>query len=380
MIYSHAIPVALVGAFTCSACPAADVRSSSRTTNLNAHDEGVRGWALSHQRLRSRQMRVFGLPWNSLGDKKCRCHPYRRIGGVLSRAVRGGSSTPFDVTDDPPPSGYSSVGKSYHLIWSPSFGRNFFLGIIILFALTHMLTVPTIRSGLGGFLLPSNVGDCHSNPDTTGGGVSSTLSRSIRQLLLPLLSSSCCAVQLLINAFGIGCAGFNSVLGPLRPFFLSLLVYSTAISYPSGGVGRVNWCRNAALSFFFALMPELLHMWNNSQSRRRQKGRATQVTTDATVYVTVELDIPSMGCAACINKIDSTISGMSGVISSTSWLLDDPKGGRARIVIAANSTCTDDVDEIIKSVVEKVGSSGFPCTVDTVSHVVGKAVDKGDVE
>ena len=111
-----------------------------------------------------------------------------------------------------------------------------------------------------------------------------------------------------------------------------------------------------------------------------QMNNTCTMNTDANVCVTVELDIPSMGCAACINKIDSTISGMSGVISSTSWLLDDPKGGRARIVIAANSTCTDDVDEIIKSVVEKVGSSGFPCTVDTVSHVVGKAVDKGDVE
>ena len=385
MIYSHAIPVALVAAFTCSACPATDVRSSSRTTSLNACEERV-GIALLHQRFRDRQMRMFGLTrssWNptcssggscnSFGGKKFRCHPCRRVGGVslLSRAVRGGSSTPSDVTTnltaDPPPSGYSSVGESYHLVWSPSFGRKFLMSTIILFAVTRMFTIPTIRSGLGlgGFLLPSNVGGCHSSPGTTAEIASSTLSRLIRQILLPLLSSSCCAVQLVINVIGIGCAGLNTVLGPFRPFFLSLLVYFTAISYPGLQAGLGKWCGNTAISFVFALMPELLHEWNHSLSFR--KGRATQMnnSTDANVCVTVELDIPSMGCVACINKIDSTLSGISGVINSRSWLIDDPKGGRARMVISANSN--DDFDEIIKSVVERVASSGFPCTVDTVA-------------
>lgn len=89
------------------------------------------------------------------------------------------------------------------------------------------------------------------------------------------------------------------------------------------------------------------------------------MTTDANVCVTVELDIPSMGCAACINKIDSTLSVISGVINSRSWLVDDPKGGRANVVILAKSS--DDFDEIINSVVERVAGSGFPCTVDTVA-------------
>ena len=383
MIYSHAIPVALVAAFTCSACPATDVRSSSRTTSLNACEERV-GIALLHQRFRNRQMRMFGLTsrnptcssggsCNSFGGKKFRCHPCtpRRVGGVslLSRAARGGSSTPSDVTTnltaDPPPSGYSSVGESYHLVWSPSFGRKFLMSTIILFAVTRMFTIPTIRSGqgLGGFLLPSNVGGCHSSPGTTAEIAPSTLSRLIRQILLPLLSSSCCAVQLVINVMGIGCAGLNTVLGPFRPFFLSLLVYFTAISYPGLQSGLGKWCGNTAISFVFALMPELLHKWNHSLSFR--KGRATQMNADANVCVTVELDIPSMGCVSCINKIDSMLSGISGVINSRSWLIDDPKGGRARMVISANSN--DDFDEIIKSVVKRVASSGFPCTVDTVA-------------
>ena len=248
------------------------------------------------------------------------------------------------------------------------------MSTIILFAVTHMFAISTIRSGLGlgSFLLPSNVGGCHSSPGTTAEIVPSTLSRLIRQLLLPLLSSSCCAVQLVINVIGIGCAGLNTVLGPIRPLFLSLLVYSTAISYPGRQAGLGTWCRNTATSFLFALMPELLHIWNNHSWRRRE-GRATLLSINANVCVTVELDIPSMGCAACINKIDSTLNGISGVINSRSWLIDDPKGGRARMVISAKSN--HDFDEIIKSVVERVASSGFPCTVDTmavatVSHTV----------
>ena len=388
MIYSHAIPVALVAAFTCSACPVADVRSSpSRTTSLNVSEEGV-GIAPLDQRFRNRQMRVVGLTStcssggsynSSLGGKNVRCHPCRRVGGVslLSRAVRGGSSTPSDVTTDlavdPLPPGYTSVGESYHLIWSPSFGKKILMSTIILFAVTRMLAIPTIRSGLGfgGFLLPSNVGHCHSSPGgTIAENSPSALSRLLRQLLLPLLSSSCCAVQLVINIIGIGCAGLNTVLGPTRPFFLSLLVYSAASSYPGLQAGLGKWCRNTTISFFFALMPELLHKWNNHSWSRRE-GRAIQMNntctmnTDANVCVTVELDIPSMGCAACINKIDSTLSVIGGVINGRSWLIDDPKGGRARMKILAKSH--DDIEEIIKSVVERIAASGFPCTVDTVA-------------
>ena len=32
-----------------------------------------------------------------------------------------------------------------------------------------------------------------------------------------LLSSSCCLLQILLNFLSLGCAGFNKLLGPLRP-------------------------------------------------------------------------------------------------------------------------------------------------------------------
>ena len=42
--------------------------------------------------------------------------------------------------------------------------------------------------------------------------------------LMGLLSSSCCALQLLLNLASMGCAGFNTWLGPVRPHMRALTV------------------------------------------------------------------------------------------------------------------------------------------------------------
>ena len=58
------------------------------------------------------------------------------------------------------------------------------------------------------------------------GGSPPALARAIEEPglwgVVGLLSSSCCALQLVLNAFSVGCAGFNTVLGPLRPYLLAL--------------------------------------------------------------------------------------------------------------------------------------------------------------
>ncbi len=52
-----------------------------------------------------------------------------------------------------------------------------------------------------------------------------------------LLSSSCCVLQLALNAASLGCAGF-SALTPYRPLFLA----ATA-----GGLGLAHWRSRCAL-------------------------------------------------------------------------------------------------------------------------------------
>lgn len=70
---------------------------------------------------------------------------------------------------------------------------------------------------------------------------------------LPMLAGSCCFIQLVMNVLAGGCAGFNSLLGPIRPLFLSLLVYITWIRYTDVPL----WTH--ILRWFIALLPELVH-------------------------------------------------------------------------------------------------------------------------
>ena len=51
-----------------------------------------------------------------------------------------------------------------------------------------------------------------------------------------LLSSSCCALQLVLNAFSVGCGGFNSYLGPLRPSFIALAIAAQAAAWSPAGL------------------------------------------------------------------------------------------------------------------------------------------------
>ena len=80
--------------------------------------------------------------------------------------------------------------------------------------------------------------------------------------LLGLLSSSCCALQLLLNAMSMGCAGFNTVLGPWRP---TLLAWTCLVQ---GGSWVVAWDRPyqwmptgtaTVVVMSLALLPEVLH-------------------------------------------------------------------------------------------------------------------------
>lgn len=89
-----------------------------------------------------------------------------------------------------------SIAK-YNLIWSPNFWKKLTISLGFWAILGSI-----ISSKFGSFVLERyNSSHCHSPMG----------------LVLPLLSSSCCAIQLIINAVsGLGCAGFNTVLGEAR--------------------------------------------------------------------------------------------------------------------------------------------------------------------
>lgn len=127
-----------------------------------------------------------------------------RCGGIVSDDLRGPTSRLMTK------SGNGEVRNSakYQLIWSPNFWKKMIMSMTVWIIIQYSLKNNAAVS-LEKMLSPS----CHSSePITTSfNGFRRVFPSAVA---LPLLSSSCCAIQLIINAIsGWGCAGFNTYLG-----------------------------------------------------------------------------------------------------------------------------------------------------------------------
>lgn len=92
--------------------------------------------------------------------------------------------------------------EKYHLIWSPSFWKKLLVSIVF------WLFLDTIQSKL----------DIKSVSNSYNAFRHDHVSQaSPLRIVLPLLSSSCCAIQLMVNAVsGLGCAGFSTYFGEIK--------------------------------------------------------------------------------------------------------------------------------------------------------------------
>jgi hypothetical protein len=269
-------------------------------------------------------------------------HDRFTINSISRLTVHGGETSSTALQQSQISDGPSSRASSYYLLWSPGFCKKFglmTLGLVVLHI--SRLDGPTGKFFSRGW---------HNFP----GPLQEKLS-VVPKFILPLLSSSCCLLQLLINVVvgAGGCAGFNTILGPFRPYFLSFLAYLNWFSRPEP--------RQALLHYAIALMPEFVHFWNRfvgSQWNRRH-GIAAQQNPSA-MSATVEVDIPTMGCVACINKIESSLRqcAPTRIVEATSWLdPESPKGGRAKVKFLAESQ--EDLDSLARLVVDTIGGAGF---------------------
>ncbi|KAG0267518.1 hypothetical protein BGZ95_002830 [Linnemannia exigua] len=91
----------------------------------------------------------------------------------------------------------------------------------------------------------------------------------IMAVILGLLSSSCCLIQLALNLMSVGCAGF-SILTPYRPLFLafsSLLVLFNLFNYRWSP--RTAW--TVALVVTLTTTPEMVAIYNQSSAGSLQR-------------------------------------------------------------------------------------------------------------
>lgn len=255
-----------------------------------------------------------------------------------------------------------------NLIWSPKFWKKLLISTTIWFVIdyTSKKYAPNLEKM---FLFSHDLPACHQGVEPVASSLNTFRKVLPTAAVLPLLSSSCCAIQLIINALsGWGCAGFNTYLGPIRPILLPIMLLSTWTLLPQRSLG---W---TFLSLFLAFLPESLDIWNTVRSRQwqqtsRDNNNKVGASSLLPVSAKLRLNCPTMGCVACVNKIDTSIrqckSAANNIREEMSWLTETAKkGGTAELTISA--TTNEEIDRIAKEVVAAVEKAGFQCDVESL--------------
>lgn len=154
-----------------------------------------------------------------------------------------------------------------------------------------------------------------------------------------LLASSCCLVQLVLNAFSVGCAGF-SVLDGYRPVFLGLTLVGLVASQwyhtsrTTGGDKRVAWWRAfftprfvlvLGLACALSASPLLLERVNDIMM---MGGPSASPSHDEMVW----LELTGVPCESCRNRAIRVLSAMEGVVRCEVEL-EDKQMKRAKAVV-----------------------------------------------
>jgi hypothetical protein len=128
-----------------------------------------------------------------------------------------------------------------------------------------------------------------------------------------------------------------------------------------------------------AFLPELVDIWNANRSRRWQRthvddrcdlgGKKTAISSSSvTVEAKLTLGIPTMGCVACVNKVDASIRGCNSaalIKEETSWLTGGAaKGGTAELLIVARTN--EEINRTVEDVVAAVKDAGFRCDIKSL--------------
>ncbi|KAL5475889.1 hypothetical protein EMCRGX_G025766 [Ephydatia muelleri] len=174
-----------------------------------------------------------------------------------------------------------------------------------------------------------------------------------------LLASSCCVIQLVLNLFSFGCAGFNIVLQPYRPVLLSVvfggLIYSfvkdfvlspscDVCSNPKAQITKYQAKKRFATTFTIAILlsfsPEILRVINRNPDvfiaplHRLGPDRYAAVDgakschlTSSDPKTTIVIRVEGMHCQACVNnainallalnpcaKVDLLVSGEGTIV------------------------------------------------------------------
>jgi copper chaperone CopZ len=181
-----------------------------------------------------------------------------------------------------------------------------------------------------------------------------------------LLSSSCCAVQLILNLFNFGCAGFNTYLGPLRPAFLALTITLNVrmweLALPNLGLPSTpeyylhSIIASTVLAVFLSVLPEITDYRNKS----RASSTGNLVSSGSSVYTEVQLSLEGLGCVACENAMQGALKKVEKIASCAIAL----EQKEAKIMLTCDETEAKDV--VVPDIISRIESVGFEATLLTL--------------
>lgn len=191
--------------------------------------------------------------------------------------------------------------------------------------------------------------------------------------ILGLLSSSCCAVQLLLNALAFGCAGFNSVLGPVRPTFVAMTIVAQASSWYVAYSRPYQWKTTLSmtlLSLFFTLLPEALACQTARRARLRQTLQIGVQSRDKDGFgvIHLRLHLSTMGCSSCVATVSKVLSGIQEVLRHQVTLEDgsvdvvlDEALSRRRVGSGTSKVSMHAL--LSKDIADRLLAAGFPVDI-----------------
>ena len=239
--------------------------------------------------------------------------------------------------------------KKEHLIWEVGFARRFFLSLTVCAAVL-LAAKHSQEAWLQGMVFQARL----------TGWLMWLSHRMEWWSVLGLLSSSCCVLQLLLNVFSFGCAGFNTWLGPLRPLMLAITVSLQASMWRVALTGRgerllVSATGATALTAALSLLPELLHLYIHRHDASAKRGGAAAAAAAAGAEMCFRVE--GMGCTACTAKVQRTVEALPGVAGCSVQL----EGGEA--VVRLDEVAAVDArmaSALQRSVASALKEAGFP--------------------
>lgn len=170
-----------------------------------------------------------------------------------------------------------------------------------------------------------------------------------------LLGSSCCAVQLCLNLLAtlgvasIGCAGFNTRLGPLRPYTRAATATYFAVRYGAtkSSAQRRRLILPSLIAALLTFMPELLLL---------SGGPGLAAPMDGSHRI--DVPVTGMGCEACQHQVRSVLQRSSGVIDARVVGVGDD--GVAQLLVHPRWGFN------LAAITKEVGSYGFDVGAATI--------------